>query len=121
MKIPRYLRRAQEWAFEVSRLARLQRLAERARPNPIPDGWREWTVEDELRHALIQAMHTIAFLDGCLTQPNFKYAHPEMTARKLTEFSLLIQGAPECTAGQFSSQHPPGVCPVHHRLMPKEE
>lgn len=84
----------------------------------VPKGWRPWTVEDELRHELDQALGTIEFLHGCLTEPDlFKYAYPEMTLEKVERWKELAKGAPECTA-RFSSTHPKGICPVHHRLMP---
>lgn len=90
----------------------------------IPEGYREWTNEDELRHELNEAMHLIEFLHGCLTNPHVEgvpggcsYVYPEMTTRRLERWRLLVADAPRCTAEMWSSTHPTGVCPVHHRLM----
>lgn len=84
----------------------------------IPEGWREWNEVDELRYELRQAISTVEFLHGCLTDPTFEYAYPEMTLERFGKWKSLIEGSPECTARE-SSRHPSGVCPVHHRLMPK--
>lgn len=85
----------------------------------IPEGWREWHEIDELRYELRQAISTVEFLHGCLTDPIFEYAYPEMTLARIEKWKPLIEGGPECTAEKFSSKHSSGVCPVHHRLMPK--
>jgi hypothetical protein len=93
----------------------------------IPEGWREWTVEDELRHELQQAIYTIQFLHDCLTDPHIEgtpggstYAYPEMTLERLKRWEPLVADAPRCSAGHMSFHKPEQLpCPVHHRLMPK--
>lgn len=70
-----------------------------------------------LQHALQDAQHLVSFLHGCLTLPNYKYAYPESTARRLEEWGKLapIDGTgchhsmtkpdcPSCVAGQKMRQ-----------------
>lgn len=49
-----------------------------------------------LTDALEQAQSTVEFLHGCLTDPLFQYAYPEMTARHLERWHELAPRAPGC-------------------------
>ena len=62
-----------------------------------------------LEDALRQAQHTVAFLHGCLTQPDngemkggYRYAYPEHTQRRLEEWAKLAPPLPSCF---HSGQH----------------
>jgi hypothetical protein len=49
-----------------------------------------------LEDALRQAQSTVEFLHGCLTQPGYEYAYPEMTERRLQEWSELAPRTEPC-------------------------
>jgi hypothetical protein len=49
-----------------------------------------------LEDALDQAVHTIEFLHGCLTEDSFSYSYPEQTAREIAEFRQLVPARTLC-------------------------
>jgi hypothetical protein len=76
------------------------------------------SIEAQLRLELKQAMHTISFLHGCLTNPTHKYPYPEMTLRDLARLGEISEKAPKCTAGLFGRHPRSKTCPVHDLLPP---
>lgn len=49
-----------------------------------------------LEQALDQAIHTIEFMHGCLTEEGYVYAYPEQTEVKLAKFRKLVSIGPMC-------------------------
>lgn len=44
-----------------------------------------------LEAALVQSHHTISFLHGCLTSPEYEYNYPEQTINRLSEIEKLVK------------------------------
>ena len=53
------------------------------------------TREQQLEAELYQAIDTVEFLHGCLTDPVFCYAYPEMTLSRLEKWRALLPERPE--------------------------
>jgi hypothetical protein len=56
----------------------------------------------ELELALQQSRHTIRFLHGCLTEPNFSYAYPEQTFQQLEKIEKLCPPQKLCVHSGFN-------------------
>jgi hypothetical protein len=51
----------------------------------------------DLEDALDQAVHTIEFMHGCLTDPeHYSYAYPEQTIARIRQFRELVPARPGC-------------------------
>lgn len=73
--------------------------------DPILSPHRQW-LEDRiflLEDGLYQAQNMIEFLHGCLTDPVFKYAYPEMTDDLLVELHELAPRPPWCLHGLWQA------------------
>lgn len=64
-----------------------------------------------LEDALRQAQNTVNFLHGCLTDPQFSYAYPEMTLSNLEHWSKLAPVPPGCAHGRHHEDCEP--CQAH--------
>lgn len=67
-----------------------------------PASDREFLLDD----ALHQAIHTIEFLHGCLTDEQFSYEYPQMTKQELIELRELVSPRQTC----FHSKLQTGSC-----------
>lgn len=68
-----------------------------------------------LEAALHEAQWTIQFLHNCLTNPRYKYLHPEQTAKKLQAFRRLAPPPPLCRHAGF--ERGCKCCEIHVKLM----
>lgn len=88
-------------------------------PSPQPSTGVEPSAEAArivlLEDALNQAVHTIEFMHGCLTDDRFEYAYPQMTAERVAAIRALVPERPGCVHGR----HVEGceACEAHiHRV-----
>jgi hypothetical protein len=56
----------------------------------------------ELELALQQSRHTIRFLHGCLTEPNFSYEYPDQTFQILDRIEKLCPPQKLCIHSGFN-------------------